>query len=427
MISIKNIRENPEKITKALLKRLDSVDLSDLLDYDRSYRSLADESSKLRAERNEKSKQIGQLKRNNGDTSDIENEVKTINVAIAANDEREQELKSRIQSILDSLPNVPDDIVPAGGKESNQKLSEYGKKPIFDFTPKTHIELIESFGLVDFERGVKTSGSGFWMYKGDGALLEWALLNFFVKEHLKDGYEFLIPPHILLRDCGYVAGQFPKFEDDVFYISNLGDEDSHFLLPTAETAIINVHKDEVLDAATLPLKYFAYTPCYRREAGGYRTEERGTIRGHQFNKVEMFQLVEANESEKAFEELLSKAESLVKKLGLHYQVSLLGAKDTSYAMAKTIDIEVWIPSIGQYKEVSSVSNARDFQAIRGNMRCKRKGEKSTSFIHTLNASGLATSRLVPAILEQFQLGDGSVLIPEVLADFIGKDRLKPKH
>lgn len=427
MISIKKIRENPEKIKAALLKRLNNVDFSTLLEYDSEYRKLADELNNLRADRNEKSKLIGQLKRNGEDTSELENEVNVINASIDVNAEHENRLKAQIQAILDSLPNIPDDIVPPGGKESNQKLSEYGDKPNFDFTPKTHMELVESLGLVAFESGVKLSGSGFWIYKGDGALLEWALLNFFIKEHLKDGYEFLLPPHILLKNCGYVAGQFPKFDDDVFYISNIGDGNSHFLIPTSETAIINIHKDEILDSAKLPIKYFGYTPCYRRESGGYRTEERGTIRGHQFNKVEMFQLVAPNDSDKAFEELLSKAESLVQKLGLHYQVSLLGANDTSYSMAKTIDIEVWIPSIGQYKEVSSVSNARDFQATRGNIRYKRKGEKSTSFVHTLNASGLATSRLVPAILEQFQLGDGSVAIPEVLTDFIGKSKLEPKH
>jgi seryl-tRNA synthetase len=425
MISLKNIRENPEQIKAALSKRLDHVDLSVLLDYDKEYRSLTDETSRLRGQRNLKSKNIGQLKRKNEDTLDLESEVKAINASIDANLSQENTLKAQIQLILDSLPNIPDDIVPPGGKESNQKLHEYGEKPFFDFTPKTHIELIESLGLVDFKRGAKISGSGFWIYRRDGALLEWALLNFFIQEHLKDGYEFLIPPHMLLKDSGYVAGQFPKFADDVFYISNMGDGESHFWLPTAETAIINMHKNEILDADKLPLKYFAYTPCYRREAGGYRTEERGTIRGHQFNKTELFQFVQPDKSDQAFDELLAKAESLVQKLGLHYQISLLGAKDTSYAMAKTVDIEVWIPSLGQYKEVSSVSNARDFQAIRGNMRFKHKDEKNTSFINTLNASGLATSRLMPAILEQFQLIDGSVLIPEVLINVMGKDKLKP--
>ena len=249
------------------------------------------------------------------------------------------------------------------------------------------------------------------------------LINFFIQEHIKDGYEFILPPHILNEECGYTAGQFPKFKDDVFTLNN-PDGRVQFLLPTAETALISYHRNEVLKEEELPKKYFAYTPCYRKEAGSYRAEERGMIRGHQFNKVEMFQYTKPEDSEKALEELIGKAEALVQKLGLHYRVSKLAAKDCSASMGKTYDIEVWIPSMNQYKEVSSASNAYDYQARRGNMRFKRTETKKNEYLHTLNASGLATSRLLPAILEQHQQKDGSVIVPEVLRAIVGSDILR---
>jgi seryl-tRNA synthetase len=261
------------------------------------------------------------------------------------------------------------------------------------------------------------------LYKGLGARLEWALVSFFIREHLADGYEFVLPPHILTHRCGYTAGQFPKFEQDVFHLAAGEEEQGLFLLPTAETALINFHRDEVLPEASLPLKYFAYTPCYRREAGSYRKRERGMIRGHQFNKVEMFQFTLPEKSDEAHLELLAKAERLVQRLGLHYRVTRLAAADCGAAMAKTFDIEVWIPSMDDYTEVSSVSNAHAYQARRGNIRFKRESTRKNEFIHSLNASGLATSRLLPAIVEQFQQPDGSVAVPEVLRDWVGSDRL----
>jgi seryl-tRNA synthetase len=266
------------------------------------------------------------------------------------------------------------------------------------------------------------------MYKGDGALLEWALVNYFIEEHLKDGYEFILPPHILNYQCGFTAGQFPKFEDDVFTLTKQeGKSYMQFILPTAETALVNVHRDETLDEDDLPKKYFAYTPCYRKEAGSARTEERGMIRGHQFNKVEMVQYTVPEESDRALDELVGKAERLVQGLGLHYRVSKLAAADCGASMAKTYDIEIWIPSMGIYKEVSSASNAMDYQARRGNIKFRRKDSKKNEFAHTLNASGLATSRVFPAMLEQLQREDGSVLLPEVLAKRVGKDVLYPKQ
>ena len=259
-----------------------------------------------------------------------------------------------------------------------------------------------------------------WLYTGDGARLEWALLNFFIQEHLNDGYTFILPPHQLGYNCGFGAGQFPKFSDEVYWIED-GDaqtkKDQRFMLPTAETALVNMFAGEIIDESKLPMKFFAYTPCYRKEAGSYRAEERGTIRGHQFNKVEMVQYAHPDKSKQAFEELVNKACSLMEKLGLHFRLSKLAAGDCSASMARTYDIEVWIPSMNIYKEVSSVSNANDYQARRNNTRFKG-ADKKIGFVHTLNGSGLATSRVFPAIIEQYQNEDGSVTIPEVLRPFM---------
>jgi seryl-tRNA synthetase len=252
------------------------------------------------------------------------------------------------------------------------------------------------------------------MYTGEGAKLEWALINFFIDEHLKDGYEMILPPHLLVEESAYTAGQLPKFRDDVYWV-----QDGNCLLPTAETALANIYRDEILNEEDLPKKFFAYTPCYRREAGSYRASERGLMRTHQFNKVEMFQYTTQEQSEGALEELVKKASDLVEKLGLHYRISKLAAGDCSAGAAKTFDVEVWIPAIEKYYEVSSISNVRDYQSRRGNMRYKTK-DKETKFLHMLNASGLATSRLLVAILENYQNEDGSVEIPEVLQKYLGK-------
>ncbi len=304
----------------------------------------------------------------------------------------------------------------AGDKENNRVVTVNKDQPIFDFKIKDHVELATSLGLVDYERAAKISGKGTWIYTNLGARLEWALINFFIDQHLKDNYEFLLLPHLLNYESGMTAGQFPKFEEDVFWLEN--ESPKKFLLPTAETALINVHRNEILSLNDLPRKYFSYTPCYRKEAGSYRSEERGMIRGYQFNKVEMVQFTAPEDSDDAFLELMVKAESLMRMLGLHYQVSKLAAGDISFAMARTFDIEVWLPSIGIYKEVSSVSNSRSFQARRGMIRYRTE-EGKIDYCHTLNGSGLATSRLLPAILEQNQMADGSVKIPEVLVPYMG--------
>jgi seryl-tRNA synthetase len=418
MLDINLIRENPDAVRNALLKRMDAVDFTDLLQWDKDRRESITEVGVLREKRNKVSTQIPQMKKAGEDTAVLQQEMKEVSNQIKTIEADLAQIEARIHTFMDGLPNVPADDVVAGGKENNAVVRTWGKLPGFDFSPKDHVDLVTSLRLVDYERGVKMGGAGFWLYVGDGARLEWALLNYFIDRHTQDGYEFVLPPHILNEACGYAAGQFPKFADDVFHIKN-DDGKVQFLLPTSETALINFHRDEIIPEAELPKKYFSYTPCYRKEAGSYRAQERGMIRGHQFNKIEMFQYTRPQDSSSALEELINKAEQLVQGLGLHHQVSKLAARDASASMAKTYDIEVWIPSMKEFKEVSSASNANDYQARRGNIRYKRTDTGKNAFAHTLNASGLATSRLIPAIVEQYQQADGSVVIPDVLRPYLG--------
>ena len=424
MIDQDRIRNNPEAVKEALKKKLWDVDFTEYLSWDKERRALLQTVEGNKAEMNKLSSSVPQAKKNGEDVSVIFAKVKEIAAKNKEFEEKVKELDAKIFDFLAALPNIPDDDLVGGGKENNKCIKTFKEKPSFDFKIKDHVELAESLGLIDYDRGAKISGHGAWVYTNLGARLEWALVNFFISEHLKDGYEFILPPHLLNEQSGYVAGQFPKFKQDVFWLDGL--EPKRFILPTAETALVNLHRDEILSEDSLPRKYFAYTPCYRREAGAYRTEERGMIRGYQFNKVEMVQYTKPEDSDKAFEELVAKAESLVAKLGLHYQVSKLAAGDISHSMARTYDIEVYLPSIGIYKEVSSASNARDYQARRGMVRYRDKATGKTRYVHTLNASGLATSRIFPAILEQYQQADGSVVVPEVLRPFMGGiEVLKP--
>ena len=424
MIDINLIRENPQKVKEALAKKLWDTDFTELLKWDAERKEKLKIVEAGKAKQNALSASVPQAKKNGEDVTKIFAEVKKIAAEIKQTEAELAELEKKINDFLVELPNIPDDDLLGGGKENNKVIRTIGEQPKFNFEPKDHVYLAESLGLVDYNRGAKIAGRGSWVYTNLGARLEWALLNFFIAEHLADGYEFILPPHLLNEESGFVAGQFPKFREDVFWLD--GTEPKRFLLPTAETALVNLHRNEILSEDDLPRKYFAYTPCYRREAGSYRTEERGMIRGYQFDKVEMVQYTKPDQSDAAFEELVGKAESLVKKLGLHYQVSKLAAGDISHSMARTYDIEVYLPSMGIYKEVSSASNGRDYQARRGMVRYRDKETGKTKFVHTLNASGLATSRIFPAILEQFQQEDGSVLVPEVLQPFMGGIKvLKP--
>lgn len=420
MLELKMLREKTDEVKAALAKRGDGYDvvIDEIILLDEKRRQLIAETDEMKARQNVVSKQIPAMKKAGEDTADIMIEMKTLSERVKLQDAKLSEVEFGLREKMLSLPNMPDDDVPAGGKEANTGLRVFGEVPTFDFEIKDHMQLCENLGLVDYKRGAKLGGSGAWVYRGDGTRLEWALVNFFISTHLADGYEFLLPPHMLNWQCGTVAGQFPKFSEDVFHIANPTGEEKKFMLPTAETALVNLHADEILTENELPRKYIAYTPCYRREAGSYRSEERGMIRGHQFNKVEMVQYTTAEGSDAAFDEMVGKAEKLVQLLGLHHRVSKLAAADVSASMARTFDIEVWIPSIGIYKEVSSASNAREYQSRRGNIRY-RDSEGKLHFAHTLNASGLATSRIFPALIEQYQNADGSVTVPKVLRPFMG--------
>ncbi|MGD9901607.1 MAG: serine--tRNA ligase [Spirochaetales bacterium] len=424
MIDINLIRREPERVQKALRKREYNVSFDGMLGQDKVIRTLMAEADELRAKRNAVSKSIPMLKKEGKNVDALITDMQKLGDKIVKLDAQIDDLNNQIKGFVEGLPNMPDDDLLAGGKENNAVIKTYLKQPKFAFEVKDHVTLCEAHNLIDYKRGAKLAGSGNWIYTGMGARLEWAILNFFIDEHLKDNYQFMLVPHMLNYACGFGAGQFPKFNDDVYWVKTEGEEESKFLLPTSETALVNLHAGEILSEEELPKKYFGYSPCYRKEAGSYRTEERGMIRGHQFNKVEMIQYAKPNESDKSFAEMVEKAERLVQKLGLHYRVSKLAAGDVSASMARTYDIEVWIPSMGIYKEVSSVSNAREYQARRSNTKYRNKETGKLEFVHTLNGSGLATSRIIPAIVEQYQQADGSIKVPEVLVKYLGVDVIK---
>ncbi|MDD5749521.1 MAG: serine--tRNA ligase [Patescibacteria group bacterium] len=409
MIDIKLIRDNKQEVEQNLLKRLDKkdFDLDLILSLDTKHRRIITQVENLQSQRNKFSK-------TKPDAATVK-KMKELGAQLAALKEELNQAENILFEKLSALPNISADDVPSGGKENNKIIKTFKTKPKFDFAAKDHVDLATALKLVDYKRAVKMSGSGFWAYIGDGALLEWALLNYFVDFHRQNAYTFILPPYLLNENSAYISGHLPKFREDLFWI----EKDGLCLNATSEMMLGNYHAGEILSAAELPLKYFAYSPCFRREAGSYRKEERGMIRGHQFNKIEMFQFTRPEDSWKAFDELLLNAEKLLAGLELHFNTVQLAAADASAAMAKTIDLEVWLPSMGVYKEVSSISNALDYQARRGNVRFKDQDGKN-KFVHTLNASGLATSRLLPAILEQHQQADGRVKVPKVLQKYLGK-------
>lgn len=426
MLNLNQIREDAAKVSALLAKKGCLVDFSQLLSWDTERKARLGEVEQLKAKKNKVSAEIPKLKKAGQPVDAIFDEMRKLGDEIDKADRIISTLDQQIFDFLAVLPNLPDEDLLSGEKENNEVVKVFGEKPQFDFTPKNHVDLCTSLGLIDYDRGTKLSGNGYWLYRGMGARLEWALLNFFVEEHISDGYEFILPPHMLGYNCGFGAGQFPKFADEDYWLDLNESDDKksgRFMCPTAETALVNMYAGEIIEENKLPMKFFAYTPCYRKEAGSYRSEERGMIRGHQFNKVEMVQYAHPDHSAGAFEELVEKADRLVSKLGLHHRISKLAAGDCSASMARTYDIEVWIPSMEIYKEVSSVSNANDYQARRNNTRFRDSQTGKPRFLHTLNGSGLATSRLIPAIVEQYQNADGSVTVPEVLRKFIGVDKL----
>lgn len=426
MLDIKIIRDDPEAVKTGLKAKLIDCDaiIDRILVLDTQRRELIFKTENAKSEQNKVSKEIPQMKKAGEDTTETLVRLNTLKEEIKGFDAALKTVEDEYEELMLSLPNLPDPDLKPGGKENNAPLRFFGSKRISDFEPKNHVDLCTELGMIDYPRGAKLAGNGYWIYRGMGARLEWALLNYFIETHELEGYELMMVPHMLGYDCGLTAGQFPKFKDDVYWIEAAEDQQRRFLLPTAETALASIHRDEILTEAELPRKYISYTPCFRREGGSYRAEERGMIRGHQFNKVEMFQVTKPEDSDKAFEELVTKAEFLVKNLGLKFRTVKLAAGDCSASMARTYDIEVYIPSMGGYKEVSSVSNARDYQARRGQIRFRREESGKIEFCHTLNGSGLATSRVLPAIVEQYQNADGSIEVPQVLRRFMrGRERI----
>ena len=421
MIDIKLIRETPDAVKEGLKKKgADcSAQIDRIIALDVQRRELIAMCETDKAEQNKASKQIPQMKKEGADTTEVFARMNSLKEKIRVDEGKLREVENEFEQLMLELPNLPDEDLAPGGKENNEPLRYFGEPHVFGFEPKNHVDLCTDLGLIDYPRGVKLAGSGFWIYRGLGAQLEWALLNYFIDTHIADGYEMLFVPYILEYQCGLTAGQFPKFADEVYKIANPTDDRIHYLLPTAEAALVSLHRDEILTEAELPKKYISFTPCFRREAGTYGSDERGMVRGHQFNKVEMVQYTTPEGSDAAFEELVGKAEALVAGLGFHFRTVKLAAGDCSAAMARTFDIEIQLPSMNGYKEVSSVSNARCYQARRGAMRFRRAETGKTEFMHTLNGSGLATSRILPALVEQNQQEDGSVVLPEVLRKYFG--------
>ncbi|MCK4934256.1 MAG: serine--tRNA ligase [Simkaniaceae bacterium] len=424
MLDIKHIRENPELVLKKLQSKDANLSLKNLLLLDEKMRKTLSSVESLKSLRNTNSKVIGDKKRLGADTTDLMQEMQKIGEQIAALDKELTELKDLFQNELAMLPNLPmDGIKKSLDPQDNVCIKTVGEKRTFAFPHKNHLELNEKLDLFDFEKGAKIAGTGWPVYKNIGAQLEWALINYMLDTHIKNGFTQWMVPHLARPEIMYGSAQLPKFEDQLYKIH---DKDYHlYLIPTSEAAINGLHFDEILKEKDLPLKYVSYTPCFRREAGASGTQERGLIRVHQFNKVEMFAFTKEDQSEQMFQTMLDSAEEILQGLGLHYRNMCLVTGDISFPAAKTIDIEAWLPGQDRYYEVSSVSNCTDYQARRSKIRYKQ-GENKPEFVHTLNGSGLATSRLMVALLENNQQEDGSVLLPEVLHKYLrGLTKITP--
>ena len=419
MIELRLIREQREDIEARLRTRDASVDLSEIVDLDERRRVLISDVEQLKAERNQGSQEVGRRKREGENTDDLMSSLSLLADRIATLDEELRDAQTRIDELLSLLPNVPHESVPVGNKDDYVVLKTVGAKPEQDFAVKHHLELAESKGILDFPRAAMIAGAKFPMYVGAAARLEMALIAFMFFHHANRGYTPILPPFMANSKSFYVSSQLPKFEDDIYHC----DRDDLYLNPTAESLLVNLHVDEILEAADMPKQYVAYTPCFRREAGSYGEEERGLIRMHQFNKVEMFKFTTPESSYDELENVIADAESVLNALGMHYRVVLLTTQDMAQQATKTVDLEVYLPGQGRYYEVSSCSNCESFQARRGNIRYRPAPKEKPQFVHTLNGSGLATSRLMAAILENNQQEDGTVRIPEVLVPMVGAETL----
>lgn len=418
MLDVKRLRRDLDGVKRALARRgAVPAELDRFVELDAAWRALVAESDQLKHRRNEVSQEIARLKRAGEDAEARIAEMRQVSDRIKELDERIRQLEAEIDDLLLSIPNVPHDTVPDGVSDAdNVEVRRWGEPPAFAFDPKPHWELAERLGILDFEAAAKVTGSRFVFYKGLGARLERALINFMIDLHVREfGYEEIFPPFLVHRHSMIGTGQLPKFEEDAFRVA---DHD-YFLIPTAEVPVTNLHREEILDPDDLPKKYVAYSACFRAEAGAAGRDTRGLIRLHQFNKVELVQLVKPEDSYEALEALTAHAEVVLQRLGLPYRVVALCAGDLGFAAAKTYDLEVWLPSFGTYREISSCSNFEDFQARRASIRFRRTPKAKPEFVHTLNGSGLAVGRTVAAILENYQQADGSVVIPEALRPYMG--------
>ncbi|MES0445287.1 MAG: serine--tRNA ligase [Desulfobacterales bacterium] len=424
MLGIKFVRQNLTKVQKAIAKRGETADLETFKNCDAKRKAVLLEIEELRHRRNVVSEHIAGMKKDGENADDLVAEMREVAAKIKELDKSLSANEEIINQILFGLPNIPHASVPIGKDSSENPVEkQVGNLPKFDFEPLSHWTLGENIGIFDFETASKITGARFPLYLGAGARLERALINFMLDIHTtKHGYKEILPPFIVNRDSMTNTGQLPKFEEDLFKLEGW----DYFMIPTAEVPVTNIHKDEIIDEAMLPILYTAYTPCFRSEAGSYGKDTRGLIRQHQFNKVELVKFTKPENSYDELEKLLNDAEAILKSLELPYQVVDLCTGDLGFASAKTYDIEVWMPAQGIYREISSCSNFESFQAKRANIRFKGKGKKGTEFVHTLNGSGLAVGRTVAAILENFQQADGSVLIPKALMSYMGgMQRLEP--
>jgi seryl-tRNA synthetase len=426
MLDLRFVRENADIVKASLSRRGIKLDLTEFLDLDARRRAAQQEIETLRRRRNEVSEEIGRLKKAGQPAEDKVAEMRAVGDTVGALENSTREVEEAQRNILLTIPNLPHASVPDGKDENDnveiRRWSPYGgKPPTFSFEPKPHWDLAEYLDIIDFDRAAKITGARFALYKGMGARLERALINFMLDLHTKEhGYIEILPPFMVNKTSMTTTGQLPKFEEELFKVEN----GTYYLIPTAEVPVTNIHRDEVLPEERLPALYTAYTPCFRREAGSYGKDTRGLIRQHQFNKVELVKFVRPEDSYEELEKLLLNAEEVLKRLGLAYRVIVLCTGDMGFSASKTYDIEVWLPGQNRYREISSCSNFEDFQARRGNIRYKPKGSKKTELLHTLNGSGLAVGRTVVAILENYQQPDGTVIIPEALWKYMdGREKI----
>ena len=421
MLDFKILRTEPDKIREALKKRNNDLDITPAIELDLARREILPQVEKKKAQQNEISKKIPQMKKAGEDTAAIFAEMKELSNEIKADDEKVREIDAKLRDFMLRIPNIPNDSCPVGTDDSeNEEIRRNGTPREFTFEPKAHWDIGTGLDILDFERGTKIAGTRFTVYKGLGARLERAVIQYFLNTHTERGYTEIFPPYMVNRASMTGTGQLPKFEEDAFKVQNNG----FFLIPTAEVPVTNLHRDEILDGDSLPIKYCAYSACFRAEAGSAGRDTRGIIRQHQFNKVEMVKFSKPENSYDELEKLTNDAEVLLQGLGLPYRVVCLSTGDLGFSSAKTYDVEVWMPSYNRYVEISSCSNFEDYQARRANIRYKETPKDKAQFVHTLNGSGLAVGRTVAAILENFQNEDGTVTIPEALVPYMGTDIIK---